>query len=91
MLHVPGVSLLVGQDGGPEGGGQAPPQLPGRLRLRGVPLPGGDGAPGGAGVARQVLTLLQGEVRRGPLVEANRKELNFILILCGGNQVTGQE
>ena len=42
-------------------------------------------------MARQVLTLPQGEVRRGPLVEANRKELNFILILCGGNQVTGEE
>jgi len=28
----------------------------------------------------------QGEVRKGPQVEAKRKELNFILILCGGNQ-----
>ena len=35
----------------------------------------------------QVLMLLQGEVRKGPQVEAKRKELNFILILCGGNQV----
>ena len=30
----------------------------------------------------------QGDVRRqGPRIEANRKELNFILILCGGGQV----
>ena len=38
-----------------------------------------------------VLMLLQGEVRKGPQVEAKRKELNFILILCGGNQVTEQK
>ena len=35
-----------------------------------------------------VMVWPQGDVRRqGPRIEANRKELNFILILCGGGQV----
>jgi len=34
-----------------------------------------------------ILMVHQGDVRRqGPRIEANRKELNFILILCGGGQ-----
>ena len=35
----------------------------------------------------QLLPLQDGVRRQGPRVEANRKELNFILILCGGGQV----
>ena len=34
-----------------------------------------------------LLPLQDGVRRQGPRVEANRKELNFILILCGGGQV----
>ena len=35
-----------------------------------------------------MMVLSQGDVRhQGPRIEANRKELNFILILCGGGQV----
>ena len=36
-----------------------------------------------------LLPLQDGVRRQGPRVEANRKELNFILILCGGGQVVG--
>jgi len=39
-----------------------------------------------------LLMVHQGEIRRqGPQIEANRKELNFILILCGGGQGSGSQ
>ena len=38
---------------------------------------------------RKYSLVSQGEIRRqGTQIEANRKELNFILILCGGGQVS---